>query len=270
MHGNASVNGSLGIAETSSQISAKRRTERLELKDKQWDELFEKKNSKSPSRNKTSKKAPPAEMDVRNAQSIAKAKLAANPPHRNSHQKRKRSAQVKEEIFRSKNKQGGCSPTDAACGGGPNSFSRYWKDPSLALCFATPIRGTVDEDDTDLKSEAPSEAGTLNTCEDTIASTVCFENKYSHVVETRPPMPLFNQFKIGDDKDEISSIMASDSHSSVNMIKLLQKQQQQPNQSRRHRPKMDNDVEMEDMPEVKAVSSSTDSSGDSRKAVMRV
>ena len=100
-------------------------------------------------------------------------------------------------------------------------FARLW-NPYMALCFATPVRGASEEvvaaaQEADMQSET----GTLNTNEDTIASTVYFEKKYSHITETRPPMPLFNQFKIGNKKDEIRNVMNSDSHSSVNMIRLL-------------------------------------------------
>jgi hypothetical protein len=262
-NGSSSVHASQGVGESSSQVSAKKRTNRLELKDKQWDELFEKTN-RGNSKGSSPKKASISNgevVDMRNAHAVAQAKLAANPPHRNK-QKRKRSAQAREEIFRDKNQN---DTSAAACGAAAsgNGFSRLWGNPSLALCFATPIRGTSEEpEETDMRSVDASDTATLNTCEDTITSTVYFENKYSHITETRPPMPLFNQFKIGNEKDEISSIMNSDSHSSVNMIRLLQKQQQQG--SNRHTTTRTNDHEMEDVP--KAVSTSTDSSRDSNKA----
>lgn len=260
-NGNSSVHASQGVAESSSQISAKRRTNRLELKDKQWDELFEKttrvaSKGSSPKKPSVDDDGDDGVVDMRNAHALAQAKLAANPPHRNK-PNRKRSAQAREEIFRSKNQNDGSA---AACGtASGNGFTRLWGNPSLALCFATPIRGTSEEpEETDLRSVDASDTATLNTCEDTITSTVYFENKYSHITETRPPMPLFNQFKIGNEKDEISSIMNSDSHSSVNMIKLLQKQQQKGSNRRT------NDHHMDDVP--KAVSTSTDSSRDSNKA----
>eukprot|EP00980_Cylindrotheca_fusiformis_P003643 scaffold818_cov136-Cylindrotheca_fusiformis.AAC.9 len=256
-NGNSSVQA--GIAESSSQISARRRTNRLELKDKQWDELFEKtskvssKGSSPPK--KGAKEADGGVVDMRNAHAVAQAKLAANPPHRNK-PNRKRSAQAREEIFRSKNANDNSAASCGAASG--NGLSRLWGNPSLALCFATPVRGTSEEPEETDRSVDASDTATLNTCEDTITSTVFFENKYSHITETRPPMPLFNQFKIGNEKDEISSIMNSDSHSSVNLIKLLQKQQQRG--SNRH----NREHEMEDVP--KAVSTSTDSSRDSNKA----
>jgi hypothetical protein len=243
-----SSNGSQGIRENSSQLSAKRRTDRLELKDKQWDALFEKSKTTSSPKKKSN------EVDVKNAHAVAQAKLAANPPHRNNHNKpkRKRSVQARDDIFRSKQKE---FPGNLNSG---NGLSRLW-NPSLALCFATPVRGASEEpDESDLRSVDNSDTATLNTCEDTIASTVVFESKYSHIKETRAPMPLYNQFKIGNDQDEISSIMASDSHSSMNMIRLLQKQQTAAKSQDSRIPK--EDVEMEDVPGVKSASTSTDSS----------
>ena len=116
-------------------------------------------------------------------------------------------------------------------------------------------------------------------------------------------MPLFSQFKVGQADDEIRTIMATDSHSSLRMIKLMQQQQKQQQRqpvqrtnrvgnvmaapedestsseddiggvggSGRRREAtqrkdsgivaMDQDEEMQDaVPDVKAVSSSTDSS----------
>ncbi|KAL3939378.1 MAG: hypothetical protein SGARI_001393 [Bacillariaceae sp.] len=161
-------------------------------------------------------------------------------------------------------------------------------NPSLALCFATPVRGTEDEpDETDMKSvDNNSDTATLNTNgEDTITSTLYFDSKYAHIQETRPPMPLFNQFKIGQAKDEIRTIMATDSHSSVRMIKLMQQQQQMAERDEvmmesssttgpvpegdessssedgDGRPRSSRNGKMQDVvPDVKAVSSSTDSS----------
>lgn len=312
-----------------SSSSARKRTNRLELKDKQWDELFDKKqtnnttpvtpdkddgstNDQSASKAKTSQVV----NDLGSAQAVAQAKLAANPARYTKRSKRKRSSKAREEIFRSKHNPAANSSNNHV----PTSFSRLL-NPSIALCFATPIRGTEEEqDDTDVKSVDNSETGTLNTCEDTITSTVYFENKYSHLVETRPPMPLFHQFKIGQDKDEIRNIMATDSHSSLKMIKMLQRQQMHQQQiqqqqvqhqyqqqlhqvdeperenpvdsddsstdsdadpasgssnhrERSRRPPLVNnrngvdDQEMEEVPGVKAVSSSTDSSRQSNAAV---
>lgn len=157
-----------------------------------------------------------------------------------------------------------------------------------------------------MKSVDNSDTATLNTNgEDTITSTLYFDSKYAHIQESRPPMPLFNQFKIGQAKDEIRTIMATDSHSSLRMIKLMQQQQMTRDEIMEHQPgpedddsssseddvadnnggrrsqrhndsrrkgggsrssskkdgKGDQDEEMQDVvPDVKAVSSSTDSS----------
>ena len=262
---------SSSTSQTDGQSSVKRRTNRLELKDKQWDELFEKKKQASTSiPHKSKGKA----VTDDSAEAVAEAKRAANPMRYRP--KRKRSEKAREDIFRSK--KAASNGTSDRVSSTP--FSRLLH-PSLVLCFATPIRGTEEEqDETDLRSEN-SDTNTLNTCEDTITSTVCFDNKYKHVVETTPPMPLFHQFKIGQDKDEIRNIIASDSHSSVKMIELLQQQKKQQKQGpmqledsssdsdlerkaqqlrqRQQRPQEDEPME-DAVPDVKAVSSSTDSS----------
>ena len=279
-------------ADNASQASARRRTGRLELKDKRWDDVFEKK--KQGGKSNSGGRRPPSgtsrssaaggkpsstENDLGVARAVAQAKLAANPPKYRP--KRKRSSKSKEEIFRSKDNPS-IHPQRAQQES--STFSRLL-NPSIALCFATPIRGTEEEqEETDIRSVDNSDTATLNTCEDTITSTVYFENKYSHLVETRPPMPLFNQFKLKHEKDEIRNIIATDSHSSLNMIQLLQQQrreaQREPVQleesssdedharRRQRRAPEVPDQEMEDVvPDVKAVSSSTDSSRQSNNAV---
>ena len=316
------------IEQVSSTTSAgaRRRTNRLELKDKQWDELFEK-NQKG--KHSSSRKGQPPRpegysssnghaADHETAKALAQAKLAANPPRYRT--KRKRSAQAREEIFRSKedrnrgaNNRSRGSASGNTRSSNNNNGSSYTPqtdftrllNPSLALCFATPVRGTEEElDEADMRSVDNSDTATLNTNgEDTITSTLYFDSKYAHIQETRPPMPLFNQFKIGQAKDEIRTIMATDSHSSVRMIKLMQQQQmtrdevmerpeaddsssseeEAPTRSSQHGRRhhgskskgnsrsskkdpngsvgMDHDEEMQDVvPDVKAVSSSTDSS----------
>lgn len=254
VHSNSNQSSSQGIHETSSQISAKKRTNRLELKDKQWDELFEKtsKSGKSPNA------SPSNNADLGFATATTTTTTAAGlaqskPTHPRSSKhktRRKKPTEARDEIFRMKAKE------DANGTSSAGGFARLW-NPYMALCFATPVRGPSEEPE---EPDVASETATLNTNEDTITSTVYFENKYKHIKETRPPMPLFNQFKIGNEKDEIRNIMNSDSHSSVNMIRLLQQQQQQQADA-----KQDKDDEV---PGVKAVSTSTDSSSrDSTKPV---
>lgn len=196
----ANSNSSQGIHESSSQISAKKRASRLELKDKQWDELFEK-TSKSPSKQSSPSKRSIASSNSNNASS------------QSSRQRKKGPDEVRDEIFRMKAKEDKYSSSS-------QGFARLW-NPYMALCFANPVRGASEDAATEKEDDLASEAATLNTNEDTITSTVYFENKYRHITETRPPMPLFHQFKIGNEKDEIRNIMNSDSHSSVNMIRLL-------------------------------------------------
>ncbi|VEU44678.1 unnamed protein product [Pseudo-nitzschia multistriata] len=264
-----------------SSHDGKRRTNQLKLNDKQYDELFEKAQNASSGRKKSTHKQtasgaqsrssygqPPrpdgsggnknrsggnsssknnSDIDNETAQALAQAKQAANPPRYRI--KRKRSSQTREEIFRHKNgMSNGQKPqnssrksSSSSTKGGPaTDFSRLL-NPSLALCFATPVRGTEEEqEEQDLKSVDCSDTATLNTNgEDTITSTLYFDSKYAHIQESTPPMELFNEFKLGQAKDEIRTIMATDSHSSVRMMQILQQQQhfQQQNQGReQHRP----------------------------------
>lgn len=271
---NSLEQGQRNIEESHSQVG-KRRTNRLGLQDEQWDELFEKKNKKRPP------KVTSPVNDLNTAQALAQAKLAANPP-RYSRSKRKRPEKARDEIFRSKD----LPPEPRSAQSIQTPFSRLLH-PSLAMCFATPIRGTEEEAD-ETRSVDNSDAGTLNTCEDTITSTVYYESKLAHMTETRPPMPLFNQFKVGQ-KDEIRTVMTKDSHSSVNMIRMLQQQQKATPQdglpksktqrsAQRYRNGIASqrqthetvDEEMEDVvPDVKAVSDSSGSDGSMRHAASR-
>lgn len=226
---------------TNSQVG-RRRTNRLGLQDQQWDELFEKKKSTrkvAVTVPPESNDGEPAATDLNTAQALAQAKLAANPPRYNR-TKRKRSSKAREEIFRSKDIANDARSSHAAAAArnaaNATTFTRLLH-PSLAMCFATPVRGTEEApDEMDMRSVDNSDANTLNTCEDTITSTVYYENKLAHMTESRPPMPLFNQFKIGSSKDEIQNIVASDSHSSVNMIRLMQQHQQLQNQQTLNQP----------------------------------
>jgi hypothetical protein len=277
----------------------KRRTNRLELRDKEWDALFEGGRSPEgvnggggggggkPSRDSHHHHQHHQGNDLEHAQAVAKAKLAANPSRYRS--KRKRPGRSRDDIFRTKQP---LEQSYTAASAHQTAFSRLL-NPSVALCFATPIRGTGEEpDDAVLRSTDNSDANTLNTCEDTITSTLYFDAKYSHVVETRPPMPLFNQFKLGHQKDEIRTIVATDSHSSLKMLRLLQGDHDTPRSrpadfedsssdsdggdippsaARPPKPprqtRKDVDQRMADVPDVKAISSSTDSSkGSGRSA----
>ena len=167
-----------------SSVSGKIRTNKLELNDQQYDELFvtakqQHQRSTPASSSSLLSKIPPRQPqqgnnnndnnnnnsrggDNETAQAVAQAKIAANPNRYRP--KRKRSAQTREEIFRNKNKQqqqqqqhhaannnnGGQSSsvryTGHGCGVGSSNnnntpqsdFSRLL-NPSLALCFASPI-----------------------------------------------------------------------------------------------------------------------------------
>jgi hypothetical protein len=64
----------------------------------------------------------------------------------------------------------------------------------------TPTHGPGDDchDGHDLHPE-PGE-------EETVSSTLCFERKYAHVVETRPPVPLFPEHMLGRGADAVDDL----------------------------------------------------------------
>ena len=173
----------------------------------------------------TKQRQGPSVMDQPH-QELAMAKLAATPISK----KRKSATKIRDEIFRLRNWDNHREKPEEPPS---NSFSRFLSSHNPgklvnALCFATPIH---DEDDHHqggsndiIKME--SDCNTLNTAEDTITSTILFERKYAHLVENRPPMPLFSDFKVEDDQNELGRIVASDSHNSLKLIRLLGEQQQ--------------------------------------------
>lgn len=207
-----------------------------------------------------SKKNRAPDVEVGYAEVLAKARRAANPAnHRSPTVKRKSPSDRKADIFRSRvyndaSSSAGAGAHSSAHMGG-SSRGNYFASRFLSnhegiaksLCFANPVRDSVElaEEEARLRNANTMGDNTLNTCEDTITSTLYFDAKYSHVVENRPPMPLFNQFKVDTEpgqEDALSQIVATQSHSSLNMIQLFQEhantsqpeqqQQQQHHESR--------------------------------------
>lgn len=191
---------------------------------------------------------------IEQAEAVAEAKIAAisKSPTPNHHSitsyKRKRSAcGVKEDIFRTK-KQGShrhshhpCQYTEGMDVGGfrrnsvagsspcgidmkPGASSRLShflsSHPVIAqtLCFATPVTDSADEpDEIPLETTSVVSGNTMNTAEDTITSTLYYENtKLAGLIQKNPPMPLFNNFQV-DERDDIHRIVATHSHSSARM-----------------------------------------------------
>lgn len=217
---------------TNQSPEIKRRTSRLELQDKEWDGLFQHDNKQQQQQQHSSKPLQyhhaPENPDLEYARAVAQAKLAgANPTRRSpksrsaSTNKRKTPASKRDEIFRTRRfepPQKTCSTQENPT----NHLTRLLSNHPVvanALCFANPVRDE-DEDDLPLNQE-PDDDSTLNTCEDTMTSTVYFDAKYAHVVEKRPPMPLFSHFKVNEEEDHIRRIVATDSHNSLNMIRLF-------------------------------------------------
>lgn len=230
------VGGTKGVASHESP-ETKRRTSRLELQDKEWDGLFQR-NSPPPDPIQYTHASAPVNPDLEYARAVAQAKLAgANPSRKQSttlnkknKKKRKSPATKRDEIFRTRRFEQSTKTSSATTNhhhnvrpSSSNSLSRLLSNhPNVAqaLCFATPVRDEDEEDDLPLNLE-PDDDSTLNTCEDTMTSTVYFESKYADVVEKRPPMPLFSHFKVSDEQDHIRKIVATDSHNSLNMIRLF-------------------------------------------------
>jgi len=89
----------------------------------------------------------------------------------------------------------------------------------FGLCFATPVRASSQEDISNLSDDkltddefllrhqcgapqnvaavSPDGADRSYNEEETISSTLYFDQKYSHLVQTRPPMPLFQENMLG-------------------------------------------------------------------------
>ena len=188
----------------------KRRTQRLQLGDKEFDNLFHQQHQRQRPHSQRQNVA-----DLEQAHALARAKLAATSgvPRR---AKRKSTATKRDEIFRSrkfdvKSNTSGSTVTSK----NHTTFSRFLSNHKVvanALCFATPIREAEEE------VEDCSDTITLNTCEDTITSTLYLDNKYSHIQEKRPPMPLFQSFRVEED---LRRIVATDSHNSMKMISLM-------------------------------------------------
>ena len=204
--GNRSHHGSGGEVSTVAS-DVKRRTQRLHLEDKEFDTLFQQQQAQNPTPKVHA-------ADLEQAHALAQAKLAAG-----RRSKRKSPATRRDEIFRTRNfdsSRGAQAAPAAASRAKQNTFSRFLskhQGVANALCFATPIREGDEE-----AAEDCSDTNTLNTCEDTITSTLYFDNKYSHIQEKRPPMPLFQSFRVEQD---LRRIVATNSHNSMKMISLM-------------------------------------------------
>lgn len=221
-------------------MDARRRQGRalgLELHDQEWDALFHREGmakkkaqsgrhtSPSKQRHSRSNRLSPEtkqnqastrpskkelDMDVGYAEVLAKAREAAKPSRHAS--PRKTPADRKAEIFRLKRNQ-------------RSSFASkiLGKDGvAKALCFANPVRGTTGDADDKMNCDQ-SDIDTLNTADDTISSTLYFESKFNSSMETRPPMPLFSQYKVECEDwkgNALMTIVATGSHQSMHMHRL--------------------------------------------------
>ena len=202
-------------SQSASTPDMKRRTRSLALQDKQWDNLF----SQQPKLRQNVKAfaVSPGSEDMEHAVALANAKLSAARPRT----KRKRSRNSREDIFRSKKA--------ASVRGTPNQpqhpINRFLSNyPVVAnsLCFATPVRDSREDNEpneVDLPDQSViSDTNTHQTADDTVSSTVYYENtKLAGLQQKTPPMPLFDSFQVSDGT-EIHRIVATKSHSSQRMV----------------------------------------------------
>ncbi|KAL7562888.1 hypothetical protein ACA910_000262 [Epithemia clementina (nom. ined.)] len=147
--------------------------------------------------------------------------------HPNTPTQPRRKRASPEDIFRSKKNthpngnnthNGGTStphrPKDA--------FSRFLtNNPVLAnsLCFATPVRDPADEEPETApdNNSVVSDTNTLNTAEDTITSTLYYEQvKLAGLKQKNPPMPLFGAYEVKP-SDDIRKVVTCESYSSAKM-----------------------------------------------------
>lgn len=106
------------------------------------------------------------------------------------------------------------------------------------LCFAAPIRDS--EDDADVPQNVthgniiPSNDFTneVDYDEETSAGPIFSQETvnsglFNHAVETQPPMPLFDRYKVrvDDNANELMGIVSSDTHSSVHMMRMFAAEQ---------------------------------------------
>jgi hypothetical protein len=208
--------GSASMRQTSSSLSRRRR---VALHDKEFDELFQDEPAGRPT------EGSPARRTSRTTQ--PRSQLQAVPVDR-----RRTTSSRKSDIFRSRAPtpelptQARSSQTSAATLVqlfGSNGEALVQR----ALCFATPIDEDNEENDllhTDKTVQSCDNTLNTNTDDHTVTSTLYFDAKYEHVVENRPPMPLFETFRVPhtDNRNELVKIVETDSHNSLNMIQLLQ------------------------------------------------
>lgn len=181
--------------------------------------------SRSVNNNSDNSKFKSPDMDVGYADVLAKAKEAAQPSRHAT--PRKSAIDRKAEIFRTRQ-----IPN-------PSFASRLLASDAVfkALCFANPVNdcsinmnyGGKNKNSSSDPNGDGADACTIksdhSTAEDTMTSTIYFENKYNHQVETRPPMPLFTRYKVDCDEikdNELMGIVNSGSHQSSHMLKEFQ------------------------------------------------
>jgi len=227
-----------GNAEEDEARDSRRRQGRalgLELHDQEWDALFQRDADKSrqsqhhhnddssKDRSKMNKSSTPSkkrhgssgkhkapDMDVGYADVLAHNQEAAKPSRHATPRKTDR----KSDIFRSR-------VTTSS-----SSFaSKFYVHDSVfrALCFANPVTDCNPKVNKDLDvkiARTDTMDHTVNTADHSMDSTLYFEQKYNQT-QSRPPMPLFSRYKVGEEQgraNTLLSIVSSGSHRSIHMI----------------------------------------------------
>eukprot|EP00554_Chaetoceros_debilis_P012243 CAMPEP_0194111556 /NCGR_PEP_ID=MMETSP0150-20130528/10539_1 /TAXON_ID=122233 /ORGANISM="Chaetoceros debilis, Strain MM31A-1" /LENGTH=455 /DNA_ID=CAMNT_0038801031 /DNA_START=451 /DNA_END=1818 /DNA_ORIENTATION=+ len=101
----------------------------------------------------------------------------------------------------------------------PSTFSRLLGSPGSVfpggamLCFANPIF-EKEEDDMRIRRRKDKCSDEVTIDEETITSTLYFDARYEHVVETRQPMPLYSDYSVldGDSDNQIIKLYESGRH----------------------------------------------------------
>lgn len=95
-------------------------------------------------------------------------------------------------------------------------FHQGLSEAQRGLCFARPVRTACHEDAASLPDAALTDAefrqrhADPSSEEETISSTLYFDQKYCHVAQTRPPMPLFQEHMLGCDDDGLAGLAWAD------------------------------------------------------------
>jgi len=208
------VEGDNEVADT------RRRTGRakgLELQDEEWDDLFSRDSGQpvgcpqndSRGNNNTTNNSVASKKSLNKEITYPEAYARFKETARSRSSSSKRRREKKNDIFRERRNAPNSSLASRLLG----------KDGVKALCFANPVH----TEGVEIVDDEASACHTLDTADDTTISNMYMDNQYSSN-EPRPPMPLFNYFKVnctGDSKDSLMTIVSTGSHHSARVRHLF-------------------------------------------------